>query len=197
MTTRRSNRSAGFTLIEMMIVVAIIGILASVAIPQFLEYQLKSKRAEAYGNLTSLAKAQKAYFSEFGEFVSAEPQPGTGNSDLPTKTKRDMTPIATEFFDVGWVPEGNVFYDYDTATSADPLNGDCGVCAGGCFTSSAYGDLDGDGLFSILIYAHPDSAGELCTTGFAAGGAGYLPPVSKSGDRMIDQAARINLADDY
>ena len=48
------HRGAGFTLVELMIVVAIIGILSSVAIPQFRHYQWKTKRAEAYANRSPL-----------------------------------------------------------------------------------------------------------------------------------------------
>ena len=196
MTTKMTNGRSGFTLIEMMIVVAIIGILASVAIPQFVEYQLTSKRAEAFANLASLAKAQKSYFAEFGDYISAEPQPGTGNGDLPMATKRDMTPIEAEYFEIGWTPEGNVFFDYDSATPADPLNGNC-VCADECFTASAYGDLDGDGLFSILIYAHPNQSGEICSTGYGGAGGPFFPPVTSGGDSLVDQAARVRLADDF
>lgn len=197
MTLKLNRRSGGFTLIELMIVVAIIGILASVAIPQFIDYQLTAKRAEAFSNLTSLAKAQKSYFAEFGDFLSAEPQPGTGNGDLPTTTKRDVTPINAEYFDIGWVPDGNVFFDYDTATVADPLNGDCSACGDACFTASAYGDLDGDGLFSILIYAHPDTSGGVCSTGYGGAGGPFFPPVSNGGASMVDQAARVTIADDF
>ena len=54
----------GFTLIELMIVVAIIGILAAIAIPNFLRYQCKSKQSEAKGNLGAIFTSEVAYFSE-------------------------------------------------------------------------------------------------------------------------------------
>src|SRR5512144_2127084 len=54
----------GFTLIELMIVVAIIGILAAIAIPNFLRFQAKSKQSEAKTNLGGLFTVEIAYFGE-------------------------------------------------------------------------------------------------------------------------------------
>ena len=63
----------GFTLIELMIVVAIIGILAAIAIPNFLKFQAKSKQSEAKSNLGAIYTGQLAFFGEvnsYGDFNS-------------------------------------------------------------------------------------------------------------------------------
>lgn len=60
----------GFTLIEIMIVVAIIGILAAISIPNFLRYQAKSRQSEAKINLGGIFVAQTSYFGEQSTFGS-------------------------------------------------------------------------------------------------------------------------------
>ncbi|MBA3005222.1 MAG: prepilin-type N-terminal cleavage/methylation domain-containing protein [Proteobacteria bacterium] len=59
-----SKDSQGFTLVELMIVVAIIGILAAVAIPQYQNFTKKSKSSEAKVMLDSIITAQAAYYAE-------------------------------------------------------------------------------------------------------------------------------------
>ena len=69
---RSKKGKKGFTLIELMIVVAIIGILAAIAIPNFLRFQAKSKQSEAKTNLGGIFTAQIAFFGDnnfFGNFA--------------------------------------------------------------------------------------------------------------------------------
>jgi type IV pilus assembly protein PilA len=67
---KRVKGQKGFTLIELMIVVAIIGILAAIAIPNFLRYQAKSRQSEAKTNLGAVFVAETAYFSENSRYGS-------------------------------------------------------------------------------------------------------------------------------
>lgn len=61
----------GFTLMELMIVVAIIGILASIAYPSYLEQVRKSRRADATGALMGLAGAMERGYTENGNYLGA------------------------------------------------------------------------------------------------------------------------------
>jgi type IV pilus assembly protein PilA len=62
------KNNSGFTLVELMVVVAIIGILASVAIPNYQKYQAKSRQSEAKMSLVALSVAERAYVVESTTF---------------------------------------------------------------------------------------------------------------------------------
>jgi type IV pilus assembly protein PilA len=79
----RTNK--GFSLIELMIVVAIIGILATIAVPNFNRFQAKAKQTEAKSNLAAMYSAQKAFYAEWSTYYGI-------------------------FADLGFVPEGTLNY---------------------------------------------------------------------------------------
>jgi len=60
----------GFTLIELMVVVAIIGILASIAIPNFLKYQARSRQSEAKSNLAAVFVSETSFYGENARYGS-------------------------------------------------------------------------------------------------------------------------------
>ncbi len=184
--TRRADK--GFTILELMVVVAIIGILAAVAIPSFRTYQWKAKRGEAYVNLGALANNQKAYFAISDVFLGVAPaEPGMTLGDIPGTVSRDSAGISTAFGAIGWASEGSVYFDYDTNA---PILG-LGCACIQCFTSTAYGDIDGDNSQSAIMYVHPGSAGGTCVSAMF----GYTTPLDVNNLPIYDQVAR-NLGND-
>ena len=167
---RQANRRrGGFTLIELMITVALIGILSATAIASFRLYNLRSKRSEASTNLAALRTTQLAYFHEAGGFIPAPSSPGMAghpSADKANWTAGGFSPIPGAGFDlIGWQPEGPTFFDYDcNALNVGPN--------GPYFTAAAYGDTDGDGFLSVFLYVQPDSAGNTLPSGWG----GFVAP---------------------
>ena len=63
-SSKKTNYSRGFTLIELMIVIAIIGILAAIAVPQFQSYRIKGFNTQAKSDAKSLYTAAQGYFTD-------------------------------------------------------------------------------------------------------------------------------------
>ena len=74
----KKSTQKGFSLVELMVVVAIIGILATLAIPRFAIYQAKSRQAEAKTNLRFIYTLEEAHMSENDDYASM-PNHGDGS----------------------------------------------------------------------------------------------------------------------
>jgi type IV pilus assembly protein PilA len=150
------DRRGGFTLIELMIVVAIIGILAAIAIPNFLRFQLRAKSSEGKTNLAAIRTAQEGYYAEFNTYVPA----GTTPAALPGSSKvvwpNPSVGCPNCFDTVGWAPEGDVFFQYNVVAVATGA-----ATAPNVYTASAIANIDGDNPATIQIwgYVKPDSQG--------------------------------------
>lgn len=126
----------GFTLVELMIVVAIIAFLALIAIPNYLKFVARSKRAEAQINLASLYAAEKVYWVENNAYTN----------DLK---------------ELGWRPEGKIYYTYGFGGGEGSnylkgvLEADLGALGQAKadtnnFIAVAVADIDGDGKSDVL-----------------------------------------------
>lgn len=112
----KKNSQSGFSLVELMVVVAIIGVLATIAIPRVNRFIAKSRQSEAQVNLSSLYTFNKNFYVEFQGYTSI-------------------------FGAMGFKPEGNLRYNVGfTGTSLPPnfsaLKGATAVGAAGTTVSS-------------------------------------------------------------
>jgi len=168
-------RRRGFTLIELMIAVAIIGVLAATAITSWTLYQFRTKRTEAMTNLEALAQMEVSYFGEYGVYYPAAPMP----AGAPVPGKRIWDAVAeAEFAGLGYAPEGSVVYSYDVNT----FPADCACALNSCFTASAIGDLDGDLSLALIGFYQPDANGNTCVTAI-----GVNPPPVRAGVVVLSE----------
>ncbi len=159
----RKNTKKGFTLIELMITVAIIGVLAAVAIPVLSGYIQRSKASEAFTVLQGIRDKEEAYFGDYRRYTAPIPfYPGGNCNDTCAATSwniaRTWNPVPDAWKELGFNPDGPTYYMYSVTS---PYNA-AGVFNSGMarpanvgtswpvamkpwFMAEACGDLDCDG----------------------------------------------------
>lgn len=148
---------AAFTLVELMVVVAIIGVLSAIAIPLFSSHQLRTKSSEGKVNLGAIRVAEEIYFSESGTYLAATAQPTSYKNTSPVEFQFEDT----NYEILGWAPEGRVYFSYTIGIT--PLSNG--------FTAVAMADIDGDDKPQVLAYIKPDTSDVKANAGacFASG----------------------------
>lgn len=88
----RAKQASGFTLIELIVVVVIIGLLSTIALPSFLNQADRARQAEGQSNIGAINRAQQAYKLEEGGFASTIPDLKIGIQDTENYDYEITTP---------------------------------------------------------------------------------------------------------
>jgi len=150
------HRGQGFTLIELMIVVAIIGILAAIAIPNFLKFQARAKQSEPKSNLKAMFTAEKSFYGAKDRYtayvmeVGFKPERGNrysyraGAGPLEIRDGSEPSQAGSETFE----GVGADTFKYDGAVDDPGYVTGTGLAAAATtstfFSGTAAGDIDSD-----------------------------------------------------
>lgn len=140
-------KKLGFSLIELMIVVAIIAFLAMIAVPNYNRYLAKAKRAEAYMQLSSIYAAQKAHWAEHGRY--SDQLAGQGGIGWEPEGYQGGGTNEKFYYTYGFPgSEGVNYFTGKLGTSSSNLSN--AYANDNSFVAIAAGDIDGDGYPDII-----------------------------------------------
>ena len=146
------TRPSGVTIIELMLVVTIIGLLSTVAIPSFAKMKVRSKQAERSIVMRTIDGAVEEYYAREGRYPGGTEADSTLSCPWnpafpPNGTRRvwDRSPALGDWSRLSMRIDGGLYYSYDADATA--------TAAGRERYVYAYGDLDGDLQYN-LAYRH-------------------------------------------
>lgn len=113
----RANKSGGFTLIELMVVVAIIALLASLAYYNYSRYAFRARRVDGQNLLTSIAAAEQRYYTNYNNYTSIIT--GTSSTSLGFNNAYSAPPPKNYYSAIARVASGGQSY----TLTATPVTG--------------------------------------------------------------------------
>ena len=168
------RRQDGFTLVELMVVVAIIGLLSAVAIPNFQKYQARSKTSEAKLQLAAIYTAEQSFYSDYNIYHTCLRYMGYDAEEE----------ISSRYYTVGFNAIGAIDDTMYASATNSGLNAQCpddlAITAGTTATANASYYLAGKkvatnlaGLAALTATSIGTQAGD-ATMIFTAGAAGIV-----------------------
>jgi prepilin-type N-terminal cleavage/methylation domain-containing protein len=133
------SSARGFTLVELMVIVAIVSILAAIALPIYQRYQVKARESEMSMNLSTIRICQECYKSENDVFLSCAPSPVV----MPYGSAVPWVPVGAAWDEIGFEPDRTVRYQYEVVTGAASSSGGTDRTT---YDATATGDIDQDNL---------------------------------------------------
>jgi prepilin-type N-terminal cleavage/methylation domain-containing protein len=150
------KKEKGFTLMELLIAVAIVVILAGVGIPVYLKFMTGTKHAEASTNLSGIKLSEEGYKLANGVYAPCGVAPRAAPDENPFSWS-DLAAVNTADYDnIDFTVSGDVRFVYEVGVpAADPTS----------FEAGAQGDTDGDGAFILITCTNLTSPAKVAGLG--------------------------------
>lgn len=167
--TRRGGRADGFSLVELVVVVSIIGVLAAIAIPGYSQYLIRANQGAAKAALLEIASRQEQYLMKAGKNTCSDPADPTDANQTPTCTY--VVPSGGSLTALGYTVPAEVIQYFDITLTAGTNSGSTVVALQGLPTFR----VSASGKTGTIQDGYPEAG---ATTEYSINQFGLKLPVS-------------------